>query len=204
MSLTAATETYHTKPPPLQPSPMHAISPSCGKKKKKNSNRSNNSNSSDKKTLSIDRISSWKQPADATDTSELPGNSGTSNPHTKRLWFQTRPEHVFYEPHAYKSAEGMMIINNWARKWIQYTHLTNPTLHQISHNAPFCKRNVDILQNDALWNMALEHGGICAIGLFLGLYSWWRHDMDWDGRNVFGIISYCKWNVYVDFSIKTQ
>ena len=40
---------------------------------------------------------------------------------------------------------------------------------QISHNAPFCNRNVHmctfLLQNGALWGMGLVHCGNCATGL---------------------------------------
>ena len=45
-------------------------------------------------------------------------------------------------------------------------------IRQISHNAPFCNRNVHISvtkQNRALWDMGLMHFGICAICIFLGI-----------------------------------
>ena len=44
----------------------------------------------------------------------------------------------------------------------ELTRLTNPKMHQaITHNAPFCNRNVC-----TLWDMGVVYCGICAIGLF--------------------------------------
>ena len=43
-------------------------------------------------------------------------------------------------------------------------------ISHISHNAPFCNRNVHmctfLLQKGALWDMGLVHCGICEMGLF--------------------------------------
>ena len=47
----------------------------------------------------------------------------------------------------------------------------------ISHNAPFCNRNVHMcahLQNGALWDICLVHCGICGIGLLTERTIAWR------------------------------
>ena len=50
--------------------------------------------------------------------------------------------------------------NNWPNS--QIPQCTCPA----SHDAPFCNRNVHMLQNGALWDMELVHCEICATGVF--------------------------------------
>ena len=59
--------------------------------------------------------------------------------------------------------------------WLCIHKQISQCIRQLSHNAPFCNRNVNasslLLQNSALWDMGLVHCSICATDL-CGLLTW--------------------------------
>ena len=62
---------------------------------------------------------------------------------------------------------GSMLVNHTRHDTSQKTHLTNHAMHyKISHNAPFCNRNVHIsVTKWCMWGMGSVYCGICARGL---------------------------------------
>ena len=67
--------------------------------------------------------------------------------------------------------------------WLWWTYLTNPTIHQISHDAPFCNRNVHTC---AHFCYKVMHCGLwdwCIVGFVQQIYcksiwaagTWWHH-----------------------------
>ena len=62
------------------------------------------------------------------------------------------------------------MIHRWLNGLVKIPQCTSP----ISHNAPFCNRNVHVctflFQNGALWDNWLMHCGICEVGVFWGYH----------------------------------